>query len=681
MKANATHRVHRGDGRTGVRTAVVLALWAASACFLAGCAGPSASSSASVDSFELLYERNLPAFEREIAAARHVGADGPWTRVGESWLDLVNCTGLERRDQSLTFDDWPDDEPLARLMYAALGLELRRQNALAVADASPGSAPFIARWAEDHFFARKPDDPGADKIVWPAEEERWPDEEPASVEVDKRCSELGERLLERAAEAADEETDSEELSPDVQRARWRRAQLEAIEALVEARERLPKEEAGGHIDLLVWRARVHGAHLHLALAGQDDEISDRQPETDLKEGLTLLEALEADGPAGPDAAARMLFLRARFLADLDRPEDALDDLHAALDLGLASHEEDAARYLGLTLLTDQARWDEALAIADGLPHKNAPIFGPYAYKKALAARQADREDRFLRVAVEALSSAEASSPFLGALYRDALEVLAGYPFDERVVEVVEDLGPPGQIYARLADLAQVGIEHDHPEHARQTARWLLERHRHPRYAPRYRALAATAAFMQDDKEAFRRQVRAMTRRNQNVDEALDERAADFYADADRTFSRLLTQVLPTMAEWDRTPADRRRRQRWLEITVDELQRFLRRVDDSNIESDLVELYRLASELLDEHPRGYASRVGKEESSPLILGTVEVGQSELLEEEPEIAPSHRQPDLLAPVPRPNKPAASWAFGFDDGQGDEARADSSTGGDDE
>lgn len=627
-----------------------------------GCAHPEPPSSNPRASFSYLYERQLAEFEHDIATAEHVGDNGPWTRVGRAWLDLVNCTGLEHRTEEVSFEDWPDDEPLAGLMYASLVLEMRRQSEFALDGAPLGADLFVARWADGGFFDREPRPEGDDLIRWPAEDERWSDEGPARVEVNGHCDGLEQRSLEAAREEAAEGSAP---SASELHKRFERAQLEAVDAVVERAAKLPEEEVDGGVSLLDFRARLYGARAHLELAEEGEEKAKRH----LERGYELLEGLEQNDEAPSERMAQMLYLRARFASDLGEEEVALADLRAALDEGLGRSDRFGARYLALRILTDAARWEEALAVAEGMPPESSPIFAAYAYRKALAARQLEAEDRYLRVAIEALSSVGDRSPFAEALYRETLEFLAEYPFDERVVEIVEEMGPPGGLYARLADLGGVALDRGYPEHAEAIARWLLERHEHPRYRPRYRAMLASAAFLQDDVETFRRQVRRMTRRHEHVDDALEERAADFYADADRTFSRLMTRMLPTMAEWDETAAQKRRRQRWLGIAVDEVQRFLRAVDESSVESDLVDLYRLASELLEEHPRGYASRVGDKEATPLVLGTVEVGRGELIDEEPAVAPRIDEPRLLTLVPRPDRPAAQWTFGFAEEGGDD------------
>ncbi len=632
--------------------------------------------------FELLHERELSAFERELAMERHLtGPDSRkrmgWNRVGQAWLDLVNCTGLERAEQPLDFADWRDgEEPMAKLAYATVVLEMRRQNEWAIDTASRSPQTAFSTWFDGDYFEREPQPLDDSLVRWPGEEESWKDEGLAPVAVESECSTLDERLLAPPEDDEDgengEDTDAEPPKPKEVRRKWAAAQLDAAERVAQLGAALTPEQTRGNVELSVWRARVHGARTALELG-------------ELERGLRLLAPLssKSDSPARTRDLARMLFLRAKLGAAADdggdantrdaRRREALADLRRALELGLKPPNDEHARYLALRLTTDAARWQDALEFAEPRPPRNSPLFEPFAYRVSLAARQSGAEDRFLRIAMETLGGSRSdASPFSSALYADTLALLAGYDFDARVVEMLEDLGPASQIFRRVAQLSRVALEHGHVNNATAAADWLLARHHNHRYTPRYRGLLAMAALMRDDEEDFREQVRAMTRRNPNVVEALgDGRQAEFFAHADRTFARLMGQMLPAMAEWGDDARAERRRQRWLEITIDETQRFLRNAERSEVHPELTELYGLASKLLEQHPRGYAARVGSKEPTPLVLGTVYVGQGDLIAHEPSVVPSLPEPYLLALVPRTHLPAESWSFGWADEREDEQK----------
>lgn len=637
--------------------------------------------------FELLHERKLSAFERELAMERHLtGPDSrsrmSWNRVGQAWLDLVNCTGLERADRPLDFADWSaGEEPVAKLAYATVVLEIRRQNEWALDTASRSSKTAFSEWFDRDFFDREPAPIDDSLVRWPGEEESWKDEGLAPVAVESECSTLDERLL--APPEDDDGEDGEDgedgdiapPEPDEVRQKWAAAQLDAAERVAELGAALPPEQARGNLALSIWRARVQGARVALDLG---------EPER----GVRLLTPLSSKSDSHLSAAtgelARMLFLRAKLRSAAGEDDDgdardarrreALTDLRRALEIGLRPPNDERARYLALRLTTDAARWEEALEFAEPRPPRNSPLFEPFAYRVSLAARQSGAEDRFLRIAMETLAGSQSDeSPFSSALYADTLALLAGYDFDARVVEMLEELGPASQIFRRVAQLSRVALEHGHVDNATAAADWLLARHHNHRYTPRYRGLLAIAAFMRDDEEDFREQVRAMTRRNPSVVEALgDGRQAEFFAHADRTFARLMGQMLPAMAEWGDDARAERRRQRWLEITIDETQRFLRNAERSEVHPELTELYGLASKLLEQHPRGYAARVGSKEPTPLVLGTVHVGRGDLIAHEPTITPSLPEPYLLTLVPRTDLLAESWSFGWADNQDNEQKS---------
>ncbi len=513
---------------------------------------------------------------------------------------------------------------------------------------------------------------------WPGEQESWVDEKLAPVGVPSRCDALDERLL------APPDDDNKPSDPKALHRQWIARELGAARRAVQAARALPDKARRGSVALLLWRVRVQGAQLALQMGDATPDRADAMR----AEALDLLEPLgskPAKGAAAPSSAelARMLFLRARLEVDAGDKHAALNDLDQALSLGPSGlHEPNAqrARLLAVELLTDAAKWDQALAHGDPMPARTSPIYAPFAYRLALAARQSGKEDRFLRIAMQALADRGAGqSPFLRAIYADVLELLATYNFDGRVVEMLENLGPRNRIYARVAALARVGLRRGHPANAAAACRWLLRHHRNYQYTPTYHGLLAVAAFLQDDEADFRKQVHAMTRRNPELVAALGPTdQATFFAGADRAFARLMGKMLPAMAEWGDGAAARHRRQRWLAIIVDETQRFLRSVDRSQVRPDLIELYGIASKLLADHPRGYAARVGQTKPGPLVLGTVEVARAELADKEPRVEPSMPAPYFLSLVPQGDAPAARWRFGWPSDAVDGKMTDGSTNG---
>jgi hypothetical protein len=247
------------------------------------------------------------------------------------------------------------------------------------------------------------------------------------------------------------------------------------------------------------------------------------------------------------------------------------------------------------------------------------------------------------------------------LYIQTLRQLAAYPFDARVVEVIEDLGPRDRIFERLEEYAAVSLDMGEPENARAAARWLLAKHWQASYAPRYYAVLALAAFLEDDIPEFEQFAWAIVQREQRVEEAVGaQRAPGFFAAADAELARLLRQMLPVMAEWGDAPGAVARRQRWLGAVIKLAQGFVRQTPETLSRPSLVELYRLASGMLEvEQARAYPERVGQLEPGPLVLGTVRVEDRDLAAFEPdEIGLEAPTMWSLTLVPQDGASLAGW-----------------------
>ena len=234
-----------------------------------------------------------------------------------------------------------------------------------------------------------------------------------------------------------------------------------------------------------------------------------------------------------------------------------------------------------------------------------------------------------------------------------------------MVEIVEELGPRSETFSRVEELARIALDRGNPDHAVAAANWLADKHRNARYRPTYFALHALAAFSRDDLPTFKQAIADMTHRSTDLLDALPRhRQARFFARADREFARILRHVLPVMAEWGNAREMRARRQKWLRAAVEEIQRFLRTTGESVARGQLIELYRLASALLETHPRGYAERLGTMPPLPLILGTVRVEGEDLTRHEPAVDLYTSPPVSLTLVPRDRVPASEWLFTWPD-----------------
>jgi len=535
------------------------------------------------------------------------------------------------------------------------------------------------RWLHSpRFFHRTPADLEPKLIRWPAEEEGWLDEVPAPIGVDSVCREFGRQALQAE--------DGEPVSYEDRTHQY----VAAADAAAHLFAKLPLEGREGSLSMLHWRTRFYAAQVEHEVGTAWAEFA-RQTELAAQAGRDAEQNRERAAEAAAKADAHALSVRSRLAALIDTvpagvtPAEAgrarlmyamyeLRNGKTAIALSMLASVRDAdldddnfwtARYLELKVASDAARWSEAASLVDALPPRTSPLHGPYYYRVAVALRRTGAQDRFLQVAMKGFRDRPyKSDPFLRALYVEMLETLAEYPFEARIVEMLEDMGQRGSTYERLEEYARVALDRGRAENADAAAVWLLAHHTNARYHPRYHAIRALVAFLEDDPIRFRKRVREVIRRPDAVLEALPAtRRPTFFAHADAELARILRQMLPVMAEWGDDERARDRRERWLKVIVYESQEFMRQSEDTLAAPQLVELYRLASGLLADHPRGYAERVGEEEPAPLVLGTVRVEGRDLERHEPFATLRLPQPFSLTLVPRGDARPAEWAFFWD------------------
>ncbi len=644
---------------------------------LAGCLPYTEATERNAARFEHLHRRDLSAFERALAVEEHLGSEDAWSRVGEAWLALASCRPVDRKVEF----GGSSEAPVAAVVHGAVAVEdarRRLETARRIEGAEATGVPrLVDRLREPDFFERAPGGPESGTVRWPAERETWADETPAAIEVEGDCEGLAGQVREGPPPVGAGEADGDRRVGAVEA--WRVALLRSIGRLVDRYERLPEAERSGSVAEVYWRARLYGAtrahrfaerYRDESLSAERDAevlVEELDPERLVERTREWLEAVVREAsPAsehldGPELA-RASALAARLEASREeaRSERVVALVDRALELGVEGANRRAARYLKLRTLVRRGRWEEAGEFAGELPPRESRYYEAFAYRLGVALRQLERDDRFLGLAKEVFRAREPrDDPFSRALYGELLQLMARYEFESRVVELLEEVGPRSGTYRRIEEFARVCLTRGRLENAEAAARWLLRRHDDARFTPRYRGLLALVAFHRDDPEGFRRQIGELTDRPEELLEAIaPHRRARFFAPADSALAGVMRRMLPAMAEWGDAPGMRARRRRWLEIVVDETQRFLRETEESAVRSRLEELYRMASSLLDEHPRGYAERVGSEQPAPLVLGTVEVGAGRLASHEPGLAIEFAVPYSLTLIPRDDRPPSDW-----------------------
>lgn len=657
--------------------------------------------------FELLYTRQLSAFEQRLATEEQTEAQDGWTRVGYAWVALSSCEPLADKP----FEGLEQVDPLAKLMMASLKLEATRRARL-VHHKGTGfreisvTGTMHAELDDADFFERGESKYGDELVVWPQAQEAWADELPASKPIPSQCDKLykeifGQGRAERASwdkqeviwrrlralDPAEQPsvppprnqlnlspvTDAPAPAPKTLAA-WQDQELKQIEALLAAASELDAAtRATPSVDGMLWRVRYHQAMLFGELGLQLDAL-DKPTLTELehrrawyiksREAILPLAQRELDGqpaPIEPAQRAFVLAVYADWLYGQDKLEPALAAFAKAEALGLDVRNKELTRYLYVRALSRAGQWEQIVAFTDRLPAISSRYYPAMTYRIAYALRRLGRADEFMAMSLKVFRDRPyQADPFMRALYVQILQVITDYPFEVRTAELIEDLGPRSLIYERMDEYATVALDRGKPENARAAASWLLAKHSNANFYPRYHALLALASFLEDDPEAFVKHLADVTKRPPQVVEAISaRRQATFFAGADAQLARVFRQMLPTMAEWGDGPKARATRQRWLTLIMERAQEFVRLSPGSMARPELIELYRLASAMLDDdQPRAYPERVGATEPAPLVLGTVRVEDRDLAPYEPQGTFEGVIMSSLTLLPRDVEPLARW-----------------------
>lgn len=602
--------------------------------------------------FDALHRGDLSQAEQRLAHRVQRGTPGEFDAIARDLIDLATCVVPAAADERSNLDAHADRHLLASLIALedTRRLRLIRQSLDRPAAQRAGwhRGTLHTTLTSRDAFNTEPAETPDDTVTWPAHTERWPGERPAAIEINWECDSLGARARQRPSDG------------------WLARESDQTRAALE------------HLDTI---AAPDLAHVHEALSAHLVDLSlsrlERTPGTQTPQGIVALARERAHATlAARDALAHIQRVNARApspgtlarqaslamaTGEVELASDALRQLSDTMEGPIAL----AARYLRLRLLWLQGRFNEAADLALPLPSPQSGYFEAHAYFGVTALRRSGRTDAFFGAAREALRDRDrAKNPYLGAVYQEVLRELATYQVDARTFEILEEFGPRNKLLERVAELADVAIDAGRPRVAESLAQHLLDEDRDARRRPRYHATQALAAFLLDDAPAFVDALRLIAPRPDAIMEVIPaRRRATFFAEADAQLARVLRAALPLMAEWGDTPADQARRQRWLSLMIEELQRFMRTTPDSAIGEELEELYHLAGELLEDHPRGYAERVGRDQATALILGTVHVPPAYLALDAPNPRMSWPSVRSLLIVPRDQGALNAWPSGFD------------------
>ncbi len=615
--------------------------------------------------FSHLQNRDLSAFERSLAYDIQRNTVDEWTFLGKSWVAFANCDPIPEH----TFK-----HPSIAFIEASMISESARRDLRILLFAS--EERFVETLGDEllskTFFSRE-GKKTSKEIIWPGGNERWEDEIPASLPIESHCGLYSEKVLTKEIDLKKEKVSS-------RLAFWENIYYSSILNASHFATKVSQEKRKGAIGETIFKMNLEGIRYFAGrrrafskefqrlriqrdqfVPGQGGETSDESVLAELDKSGELahqktkdysqkIEKLAADLQRlvpieGLRFSSTQLAIARSVLAMLAVEEGRFNDarVHLYAEASeLADFDDDQfawlSRYLDIRVNSALGHHAQITKRYDNaLPNRQSKYYGPYVYRLAFSLKQAGAEDRFYGIVKSAFrDKSYKSDPFLRALYLELLASLSAVSFDSGVADILEELGPRGETFERVEELARVALDGGYPDNARAAAQWLIDHHKNAKFHPRYHAIAALSAFQKDDELTFKKDLKAVIFRSEAVVDAIaKERRPAFFKHADTELTRVLQRIIPDMAEWGDSTSVEKRRQKWLTILVKVTQDFLHNDAQSLARNALIEVYRLASGLLKEDPRGYAERVGEAKLRPLVLGQVVMESTTLEPYEPGI----------------------------------------------
>ncbi len=560
-------------------------------------------------------------------ADRERGRADPALDFWSELLALLRCEPLARvprvggGDPSLR-DPWEQLRRLVQIERVRLARE-------------PPEGPKTAR------LIVRPEDPtraahGQTEVVWPVEGERWNDELPVPVLVN-RCP------LSRPGASSAATT-------------WAAPVADAEIALVArtASTMAPEHPATGPLLLQTAVLEIGRGQAADAVAALSRLTALERPERP-NDGLgprerddaILAAALAA--VADPAVAPEVVLERGRAVFRLDLPAT----LRRSLALLLAER------------LLAAKRPDDATAILGPPPHGDDPIGRYIAFRQAEAHAGAGRRAELLAEAREALhrhGRAEIDAdPALGAMMDMALRTLRASPVSTETMEVLEALGPPRERLARAEAFAEMALEAGAHLSAMATFSWLYDNESDPGRRLQHLARECVAAARAGSRVDFARTFQLLAGQEEPADPpelartaagpgtnpgrgapsrpTVRGRAADkdsgSLISSPEAEGRHAKQRAARSVDWQRallvvardalTALVDSGDQTDLGTLVATLKRHLDEAGRGPVDEELTTLYRAASAHLKSGPRAYAETVGSARR-PILLGDILIGRS-------------------------------------------------------
>jgi hypothetical protein len=614
-----------GAARVGVVLATVLAPAALGACagrpaavgIGARAAVPPTRDQLLDATSEAVWHGDLPAADAALAqlSDRELGAADNALDFWSELVALLRCEPLRRTPSPAAGpgDAW---EQLRRLVQIERVRWLRQAQPAALA----GTKPLRATPSRA---------PG--EVIWPSEAERWSDELPRHIFVD-RCPAVPEGETEAAAPSARER------------------------ALVSATaETLPLDHPAAPLLLL------HAAVLELA--GRDGGAA--------SEALARLEAVSRAGMGGegrplpslpPEEKTQLALVSALAAIEDSRtaPEALLARARAALSAALPLETRRALAFEAAERLRAAGRADDAASVLGPPPH-GEDVLGRYvAFRQVEAHAAAGRRAELLAEARVALKdhprAVVDADPALAATLDLALRTLLASPVTDDTMELLEALGPPRERLARAEAFGQLALASAAHESAMATFMWLYHSDGDPARQLQHLARASVAAARAGSARQFALTFRLLAGEEEPTEPATSTEAAgsppaskDGGAGKDKGKGKGKGKGMIASAEAElvREKRSAARSANWqralLVVARDALPALVDGHDQVNLatlvatlkhhlddggrgpaDEELTTLYRAASAHLKEGPRAYAETVGAERR-PILLGDVMIGR--------------------------------------------------------
>ena len=287
------------------------------------------------------------------------------------------------------------------------------------------------------------------------------------------------------------------------------------------------------------------------------------------------------------------------------------------------------QYHRVRVLSQLNEWKAILKLRDQAPPTQSKLFSPYVYLVGLAYSRLGDDAGLMGFATDLFRDRGwRKDPFLRALFYLFLRGLTRYTFEDRVIELLEDLGPRYETYERVFAFAQVALDEGEPRQAEEAAYWLLNHHENAQWTPRYESILALVAFFNNQPTQFEDALERISPLDSTLlDAVVRGRRSQFFAEQDRALVDVMRAVIPQIAELDRTQM--RLKNKWLNTLTRYIQRFLRVRKESKARGDLTHLYRMSRQMLARRfSRSYSERIGKKQVDTLVLGQVRVESTQL-----------------------------------------------------